>query len=58
MNKTSMTNINNYKHTNSNKNKTDKMIEILETDYKNKMKNDYQKCNLVDIAAGFAAGIW
>ena len=58
MNKTSTADINNCKHIDSDKNRTDKIIKILKTDHKNETKNNYQKCYLVDMAAGSAAEVW
>ena len=58
INKISTADMNNCKCTDSNKNRTDKIIETLKTGHKNKMKNNYQKCYFVDMAAEFAAGIW
>ena len=54
MNKTDITDMNNCKHTNSDKRSCKKTV-TLKIDYKDKMKNNYQSCYLINTITEFAA---
>ena len=54
MNKIDITDINNCKHTHSDKKNCKKTV-ALKIDHRDKMKNNYQSCYLVNTVTEFAA---